>query len=118
MLSAQPARPLRAAPARNKSLVRCPRRHCGVDRAARVLLSDLFALPASQVGSPGEVSPRRDANRRRTRWHDKQWFAYLHSVWDEQFRDRLAEFWSRRLPDEEPKFKKTTSSVTSSGTFD
>lgn len=35
-----------------------------------------------------------------------QWFAYMHSVWDEQFRDRLAEFWNRGLPDGEPAFKK------------
>lgn len=35
-----------------------------------------------------------------------QWFAYMHSVWDEQFRDRLAEFWSRGLPGGEPAFKK------------
>ncbi len=35
-----------------------------------------------------------------------QWFAYMHSVWDEQFRERLAEFWSRGLQDGEPGLKK------------
>lgn len=30
-----------------------------------------------------------------------QWFAYMHSLWDEQYRDRIAEFWSRGIPEGE-----------------
>ena len=29
-----------------------------------------------------------------------QWFAYMHSIWNEQFRGRLAEYWSRGLPED------------------
>lgn len=34
-----------------------------------------------------------------------QWFAYLHAVWEEQFRGQLADFWSRSLPEGEPPFR-------------
>jgi hypothetical protein len=34
-----------------------------------------------------------------------QWFAYMHAVWEEQFRGQLADFWTRGLPDGEPLFK-------------
>lgn len=34
-----------------------------------------------------------------------EWFAYIHAVWEEQFRQQLADFWSRGLPVDEPPFK-------------
>lgn len=36
-----------------------------------------------------------------------QWFAYMHAVWEEQFRGQLADFWSRGLPEDEPPIKST-----------
>ncbi len=34
-----------------------------------------------------------------------QWFAYMHAVWEEQFRGQLADFWSRGLPEGALPFK-------------
>ncbi|MCF3939564.1 hypothetical protein [Gordonia tangerina] len=34
-----------------------------------------------------------------------QWFAYMHAVWEEQFRRQLADLWSRGLPEGEQPFK-------------